>query len=151
MIGVFSKKKRIMNLLDFDALFVMNQKIKNIESKPSVTEEITDNNNLKQTLDKDKQAEYLDKKEQLVKDFGTNKSKKLINNRRTNIVKEENISSTSAMHNILKKSAKNLEHDYKQNKETLMHQREQFMKQILPVFDLQATDLQNVYNIGSSN
>ena len=140
----------MMNLLDFDALFVMNQKIKNIESKPAATEEITDTN-VKQPLDKDKQAEYLDKKEQLVKDFGTNKSKKLINNRRTNIVKEENISSTSAMHNILKKSAKNLEHDYKQNKETLMHQREQFMKQILPVFDLQATDVQNVYNIGSSN
>jgi hypothetical protein len=87
----------------------------------------------------------------LVKDFGTNKSKKLINNRRTNIVKEENISSTNAMHNLLKKSAKNLEHDYKQNKETLMHQREQFMKQILPVFDLQAADVQDIYNIGSSN
>ena len=75
----------MMNLLDFDALFVMNQKIKNIESKPAATEEITDTN-VKQPLDKDKQAEYLDKKEQLVKDFGTNKSKKLINNRRTNIV-----------------------------------------------------------------
>lgn len=140
----------MMNLLDFDSLFIMSQKIKNIESKPSVVEEIHENNNIKQSKDRNDQAEYLDKKEQLVKDFGTNKSKKLINNRRTNIVKEENISSTSAMHNILKKSAKNLEQDYKQNKETITHQREQFMKQILPAFDLQATEVQDVYNIGSS-
>ena len=135
-----------MNLLDYDSLFIMNQKIKNIEARPNAVEEPLnetpkDRNEL--------QNEYYEKKEQLVKDFGTNKSKKIINSRKSNIVKEENISSTNAMHNMLEKSAKHLEQNQQHSKDDIINHKINFVKGILPEFDLEAKEAKDIYTLGS--
>ena len=128
----------------------MNQKIKKIESKQIVTEETIDISSKTKVKDGNDQIEYLEKKEQLVKDFGTNKSKKLINNRKTNIVKEENISSANAMHTILEQSAKHLESNYNHNKEEITNHKISFMKDILPEFNIETQEVREIFNLTSS-
>lgn len=123
----------------------MSQKIKNVEAKVS----LNDGSNSKQNKE-GQQIDYMEKKEQLVKDFGTNKSKKIINNRRTNVVDEENISSTKAMHEILKKTAQEMEKNISQSRDEILKKKINSAKQILPEFDLEAEDPDKIYKISSS-
>ena len=131
----------------------MNQKIKKIEelklnhiNKPEENMDINKvnaKNNVNQT--------YLDKKIQLIDDFGTMKAKKQASSMKSNIINEENISSVNVAKKIMESNAQMLESVSALNAEEQLKQKIENMQEILPLFDANETNIQNVFDINSSN
>lgn len=93
---------------------------------------------------------YLNNKTLLVQDFGTSKSKKVIDSMRSNIIKEENISSVKAMNDIIQKNTVETSNEKKDNKTGLTNDQEASLKNILPEFDVTTRDIMKMFNINTS-
>lgn len=154
-IGIYSKKKREMTFVDIESIFSMNQKVRRIEDynikmedqqKKKLLEEINSG-----TEKKEDGRNYLENKLQLIKDFGTQKAKKVASNMKSHIVDEENISSINAAKRILEDNA------IKQKHEVQMTEEEQHLKKIsnwmkiLPEFNLETDKVEEIFNLDSSN
>lgn len=138
--------------MEIDSIFSMNQKIKKIEMlKEKNTKETNDSFDPSKLLGKKTQnMNYLDRKIQLVDDFGTMKAKKQASSLKSNMINEENISSKNAAKKIL--DAKIIESgNSKENSDDLIKNKIENLQEILPIFDIDETDLQNVFDINSSN
>jgi hypothetical protein len=154
VIGVFSKKKRELKFVDIDSIFVMNHKIRKIEEHTMKMEEL-ERQKLVEEINSGNKIEdkpnYIDNKLQLIKDFGTNKAKKAASGMKAHMVNENNISSVNAVRKLLEDNAE------KQNKDVQLNEEQQQMnkistwKEILPEFDLESKEKQDIFNLGSSN
>ncbi len=139
--GIYSKKSKELKFIDLDSIFSINQKIKRVEeivAKKAETETIVDAN------------KSLNNKLQLVRDFGTNKAKSKLANIKTNIINEENISSINAMKKILEENAKIQEAYIRNNAEDQLEGKIENMREILPPFDLETTEVDSIFNQDSS-
>jgi hypothetical protein len=94
------------------------------------------------------QANYLNKKSLLVNDFGTSKSKKVVESMMSNIVKEENISSANAINDIIQKKSKIIEE--KNLNQSITNDQEASLKSILPEYNLETNKTQEMFNVNSS-
>jgi hypothetical protein len=140
-LGIYSKKSKELKFIDLDSIFSINQKIKRVEeivAKKAETETIVDAN------------KSLNNKLQLVRDFGTNKAKSKLANIKTNIINEENISSINAMKKILEENAKIQEAYIRNNAEDQLEGKIENMREILPPFDLETTEVDSIFNQDSS-
>lgn len=154
VIGVFSKKKRELKFVDIDSIFVMNHKIRRIEEHTMKMEELERQKLVEEinsgTKIEDTKPNYMDNKLQLIKDFGTNKAKKAASGMKAHMVNENNISSVNAVRKLLEDNAE------KQNKDVQLNEEQQQMnkistwKEILPEFDLETKEKQDIFNLGSS-
>ena len=91
----------------------------------------------------------------MVQDFGTSKSKKVVDQQRTNIVKDENISSAKAMHQIImNKSSSNIDASLVKDGQSTGNVNNDAnlnsMRAILPVFDLKTKEKMEMFDINSS-
>lgn len=134
-VGIFNKQKRKMTFIPVDKITV-DYKIKEIYKESNQPNEQKDSqiNN----------KSYITNKSLLVQDFGTNKSRKVVDQIMTNVVKEENISSVQAMQNIIQLKGKN-----NQKISSDIDNTQNYLS-ILPSFDTNATELNNMFNINSS-
>lgn len=135
-VGVLNKQKRKMTFIPIDKINV-DYKIKEIYKDSDQNPEQANTSNINKS--------YITNKSLLVQDFGTNKSRKVVDQIMTNVVKEENISSVQAMQNIIQLKGKN---SIKQNLENDNNSNSYIG--ILPEFDINATDLNAMFNIKSS-
>lgn len=143
MIGVYSKSTNKLNFIDVDSIFPMNQKIKKLEEAANKVElKIGEIN---------KRQEYMVNKQQLVKDFGTNKAKKQMTNLKTNILSEDNISSVNVTKQILGETAKAQGSVIKHNIEELLQSKMENMKEILPPFNAETEVAKEIFLQESSN
>lgn len=130
----------------------MNQKIKKIEEL-----KLNHINKPEENLDINKihaknnaNANYLDKKIQLIDDFGTMKAKKQASSLKSNIINEENISSVNVAKKIMESTAKEQENISAMNSEEQLRHKIENMQEILPAFDANETNIENVFDINSS-
>ena len=93
------------------------------------------------------QANYLNKKSLLVNDFGTSKSKKVVESMMSNIVKEENISSANAMNEIIQRKSKTIE---EKSKSSNLQDQSNSLKFILPEYNLETSNTMEMFNINTS-
>lgn len=135
-VGVLNKQKRKMTFIPIDKINV-DYKIKEIYKDSDQNPEQANTSIINKS--------YITNKSLLVQDFGTNKSRKVVDQIMTNVVKEENISSVQAMQNIIQLKGKN---SLKQNSENDNNSNSYIG--ILPEFDINATDLNAMFNIKSS-
>jgi len=153
VIGIYSKRKREIAFVEIDSIFCMNQKIKKIEdlklSHIHKPEENLDINKI--NAKNNANANYLDKKIQLIDDFGTVKAKKQAASLKSNIINEENISSVNVAKKIMESNAKAQENISALNSEEQLKQRIETMQEILPIFDANETNIENVFDVNSSN
>ena len=140
LLGVFCKKKKSLTFIPVD----YHQITKKVSPGVVASNNITIN---APTSTKDN---YLNNKSLLVQDFGTNKSRKVVEAQKSNIVKEENISSAKAMQEIIFKNTKEEELEANKNQVTGMSVQEQNLKIILPEFDSGTADRSKMFNISSS-
>lgn len=130
----------------------MNQKIKKIEElKINNNKHPDENMDINKIAAKNKPNQtYLDKKIQLIDDFGTMKAKKQASSLKSNIVNEENISSVNAVKKILEKNMKIQENNISHNSEEQLKNKIENMQEILPSFDIAQTEIKEVFDINSS-
>jgi hypothetical protein len=95
-------------------------------------------------------SNYLDKKIQLIDDFGTMKAKKQALSLKSNIINEENISSVNVAKKIMETNAKVQENLSAMNSEEQIKNKIENMQEILPLFDANETNIENVFDINSS-
>ena len=93
---------------------------------------------------------YLENKSLLVNDFGTNKSRKVMESMKGNIVKEENISAPKAMQDIIIKNTLEEENQAKINQQNGVNKSEENFKNILPPFNSKTKDVSLIFNLESS-
>jgi hypothetical protein len=155
VVGVYSKKKREMTFVDIESIFSMNQKVRRIEDytlkmedqqKKKLLEEINSG-----TDKKEETSNYLENKLQLIKDFGTQKAKKVANNMKSQIVNEENISSINAAKRILEDNAIKQKHEVEMTEEEQHMKKISNWKRILPEFNLETDKVDEIFNLDSSN
>lgn len=139
-------------MIDIDSIFCINQKIKKIEDL-----KLNHIKNPDENMDINKiQAKaavnqsYLDKKIQLIDDFGTMKAKKQASSLKSNIINEENISSVNAAKKILESNAKLQENASAMNSEEQLKNRIENLQEILPTFDANESDITNAFDLNSS-
>jgi hypothetical protein len=130
----------------------MNQKIKKIENlKEKNSKESHESMDISKILGKKTEnMKYLDRKIQLVDDFGTMKAKKQASALKSNMINEENISSINAAKKILETSLKDIEGNLKENSDEQFRNKIENLQEILPLFDANETNIQNVFDINSS-
>jgi aspartate carbamoyltransferase regulatory subunit len=87
---------------------------------------------------------------QLVKDFGTTKAKKAMINLKANSISDENISSISAMQEIITQNAINQEMNIKAKSEEQLEAKIENMREILPPFDHTTEYVEDIFNQDSS-
>ena len=117
----------------------MNQKIRKIESQKSVkAAKVEETNN------------FMANKVQLVKDFGTNKAKKQISNMKSNMISDDNISSVTAMNEMLSKTAMHQEKNLRSNPEEQLDAKIENLREILPQFDNTTTDVTSIFEQDTS-
>lgn len=156
-IGVLSKKRKKISLLPVDYITV-NTKIKSLHNDNNNNTFLNTATYLNSTFvnpsdNKDiseKQGNYLNNKSLLVQDFGTSKSQKVIESMKSNIIKEENISSVKAMNEIIQKNTKEGVDDKKDSKSGLTNDQEASLKNILPEFDVTTRDIMKMFNVDTS-
>jgi hypothetical protein len=126
----------------------MNQKIRRIEalkaknaSKASTT---------KAAEEKPEQNNFIVNKLQLVNDFGTTKAKKAMSNMKSNMISDENISSITAMQDIISQNAINQGVDVRANHEEQLEAKIENMREILPPFDNTTEDVESIFDQESS-
>ena len=139
--------------MEVDSIFCMNQKIKKIENlKEKNSKESNESLDVSKILGKKTEnMNYLDRKIQLVDDFGTMKAKKQASSLKSNMINEENISSKNAAKKILENNnAKISQGDSKENSDEQIKNKIENLQEILPIFDANETDIQNVFYINSS-
>jgi len=131
----------------------MNQKIKKIEElKLNHIKKPEENMDINKIHAKNNSnANYLDKKIQLIDDFGTMKAKKQAASLKSNIINEENISSINVAKKIMESTAKVQENISALNSEEKLRHKIENMQEILPVFDANETNIENVFDVNSSN
>lgn len=134
IIKLNKKKERIINFYDVDSIFCFSQKIRKIEENKNL---INDLNN------DDEGGNKLD----LMTHFGTSKAQKMAFNMRNNLIDENNIASANLAKKLLKKNAENSEL-LQNNEEEKMHKLLNF-KEILPTFDLNATNVDSIFDFES--
>jgi hypothetical protein len=128
----------------------MNQKIKKIEELKQNNIQRPEENMDINKINAKNVTSYLDKKIQLVDDFGTMKAKKQASSLKANIINEENISSINAAKKILETNAKLQDNISSLNSEEQLRNKIENMQEILPVFDANETNIENVFDINSS-
>jgi hypothetical protein len=145
-LGIYSKKKRKLKLVELDSIFCMNQKVKRIEEQVVIpTAPVTTTTNKE-----DAAKDYIKNKNQLVKDFGTNKAKKQMSNLRSTIINEDNVSSLGPMTKMINDKAIMQEQINKTNPEQQLESKIEDMRLILPPFDLEAQSVGQIFNQDSS-
>lgn len=134
VVGYYCGKKRTLTFAEA-CYFPMNQKMRELEQ-----------NKISMSLNA---GNYMDNKTLLVQDFGTNKSRKVIESMKSNIVKEANISSANAMQNIIfEKNAK--EEDAIGQLASEHEKQEESMRAILPEFNSKSAKIDEIFNVDSS-
>ncbi len=123
----------------------MEDFVKKEHEQKSLNVNNTDKEKQNSTLNK-----LMDNKLQLISDFGTQKAKKAASNMKSHIVDEENISSVNAMKKILEENAKTQESLVVNNAEEQIKNKILNMREILPEFDLEATEPKNIFKLDSS-
>lgn len=98
----------------------------------------------------DKKINYLENKSLLVTDFGTNKSKKVMESMKGNIVKEQNISAPKAMQDIISKKTLEEENQAKINQVDGESNNKANFKNILPLYNLKTKDVSKIFDLTSS-
>jgi hypothetical protein len=136
-IAIFNNKKRTLTFTQANYMTITHN------TKLLEHNKVTENQNITPST-------YVENKSLLVQDFGTSKSKKVIDSMRSNIVKEENISSLQAMHNIINQKSKDEEEQAKVNQVNGLLSGEQSMIQILPKFNLETKDEFEIFDLDSS-
>ena len=141
--------------MEIDSIFSMNQKIKKIENlKEKNARESNETLDVSKLLGKKtNNMNYLDRKIQLVDDFGTMKAKKAASSLKSNMINEENISSKNAAKKILNTNAKiqeGVNNNNKDSQEEQIKNKIENLQEILPAFDVDETVIQNVFDINSS-
>lgn len=130
----------------------MNSRLKTLQPDPNSTfiHNTLLNNTFVNVNDttQSNQANYLNKKSLLVNDFGTSKSKKVIESMMSNIVKEENISSANAMNEIIQRNSKAITE--KIGKNSNVQNQEGSLKAILPEYNLETNITREIFSINSS-
>lgn len=139
LICCFNKRKREISISD-SFICEMNQHSKSVKinEKPLI-------DNSQKT-----QETYMNNKSLLVQDFGTSKSKKVIESMKSNIVNEENISSIKPMHEIINKKSQIEEKLIQSNKINGVSFGEESMREIIPSYKLGVSDIREVFDLDSS-
>jgi hypothetical protein len=144
VLGIYSKKNNELTIVDIESIFSMNQKVKRIES------ENTSNIKLDAVPMQDKNN-YIANKLQLCKDFGTTKAKKAMSNMESNMISDENISSITAIQNIITQNAINQGLDLKVKPEEQLEAKIEKMRDMLPPFNLSTEDVECIFDQDTSN
>jgi hypothetical protein len=154
VLGIFSRKKRELKFYDVDSIFPINQKIRRIEDYAHKMEEL-ERQKLVEEINAGKVEErvnnYMDNKLQLIKDFGTAKAKKVASGMKATMVNENNISSVNSMKRLLEDTAVKQNADVQLNEEQQQMNKISTWKEILPEFDLEATEKKAIFALDSSN
>jgi len=155
IVGVYSKKKREMTFVDIESIFSMNQKVRRIEEYNSKMEQQMNKKLLEEINSvvekKEEGRNYLENKLQLIKDFGTQKAKKVAINMKSHIVDEENISSINAAKRILEDNAIKQKQDVDMTEEEQHQKKISNWKKIMPEFNLETDKVDEIFNLDSSN
>ena len=137
---MFSEKKRKIELIPLDYMNI-NSKVKELYSDNT----LYNNTYMNSTFvggEADAGENYLNNKSLLVKDFGTSKSKKVIDQMKTNIVKEENITNANKIQEKIQDKKVN-------QKETDEINKTESLERILPEYDLITNDVNKIFKIES--
>lgn len=146
------KKRKTMSFIPADYMTI-NSRLKTLQPDPNSTfihNTLLNSTfvNVNDTTTQSNQANYLNKKSLLVNDFGTSKSKKVIESMMSNIVKEENISSANAMNEIIQRNSKTIEENTGKHSST--QDQEASLKAILPEYNLETSITRDIFSINSS-
>jgi hypothetical protein len=154
IVGVYSKKKREMTFVDIESIFSMNQKVRRIEEYNSKMEQQMNKKLLEEINSviekKEEGRNYLENKLQLIKDFGTQKAKKVAINMKSHIVDEENISSINAAKRILEDNAIKQKQEVDMTEEEQQQKKISNWKKIMPEFNLETDKVDEIFNLDSS-
>jgi hypothetical protein len=158
VVGIFSKKKREMTFVDIDGIFSINHKIRKIEEHSQKMEELERHKLLSIGADTadlsapstSASGNYIDKKLQLIKDFGTSKAKKAASSIKAHMVNENNISSVNAVKRMLEDTAIKQNLNVQLNEEQKQLNKISLWRDILPEFDINAEDKKNIFILESS-
>lgn len=92
---------------------------------------------------------YAEKKELVVQEIGTNKSKKILKNYKTKEIDEKKISSINEISELMDSMADNYKEQTKAQKQTEIDQKLTNLKELVPEFNQKATSVQLIYPLES--
>jgi A49-like RNA polymerase I associated factor len=107
-------------------------------------------NSLQSHKDEANNANYFDQKIRLVEDFGTKKSKKIINSLKANMVSEDAIGATTQMKKLLSKKAHAINASETAIREETKIEEIIENKSMLPLFDDKTNNPKEIYSIYGS-
>lgn len=118
-----------------------------LQTKLKSTEDVAINHIEANKENSENKTNYFEHKSLLVNEFGTNKSRKVVESMKSNIVKEENISSKKAMKEIIDKNVKEDEIKAELNKKEAGDKNIESMRAILPPFNTETKEATEIFDL----
>ena len=128
-------KKKIFKILEIPDYYIISKKLKKNITKNQINSKFDEN------------LDYREQKELMVREIGTNKSKKILKNFKMKDIKNQGISSISEINNVIKKKtieiSKNEIFENSKKKTKILNK----LKKILPPFNISGKNYKTIYKI----
>lgn len=136
MLGFYSKKTNKLRLMKVGNTFNFTRKLKNQLNKGA-------------SLKFDQNANYMRRKEILVQELGTKKSKKIMRQLKSKVIDEDKIQSADQIKQIIKLQAGEFKEEIKELEAEKFQREWNRKKTFLPDFNLSAKSASKIYNLRS--
>lgn len=135
MLGFIDADKKRVNLVDIEHMFTINRYLQNDQ-----TEDIAGLNT---------NVEGLDHREMIVQEIGTKKGKKIFQQMKNKVIKEDAIFSAVEIKEMMAQKAEEIQNEIDKTDTTHFQKEFERKKEILPEFNISAKSASKIYNLDS--